>query len=161
MPTPGWLRATKESWATHWTGPLVSVYLPATDEAVIRRLFGLRDERERMMRAIRRARLVEGSRGQPRANPLYAQVAAFDAEIRQLEDRVGLSPRSRLALGIQLGRAQASLADLAAAADGDDDDAAAADLRLAFARPAAGEPRAAGHPLDGDVPRPRARGRAG
>ncbi len=159
-PTPGWLAVTKADWTALWTSPLVSALLPITDEATVRRLYGLRDERERMMRGIRRARIVLGSRGQPRANPLYAQVASFDAEIRQLEDRVGLSPRARLQLGISLGEAVRSLADIADAIDGDSD-AAAADLLLAYADAPAGEHGAEGSRVDGAKPRPRARRRAG
>ena len=68
-----------------------------------------------MWRTARKARLVEGSQGQPRINPLFTTIATMDAEIRQLEDRFGLSPRARLALGIQLGEAHRSLADLNAA----------------------------------------------
>jgi P27 family predicted phage terminase small subunit len=159
-PTPGWLAVTKADWTALWSSALVTALLPVTDEATVRRLFGLRDERERMMRGIRRARIVLGSRGQPRANPLYAQVAAFDAEIRQLEDRVGLSPRARLQLGISLGVAVRSLADIAEAIDGDSD-AAAADLLLAYAEPVAGESGPEGGRVDGAQPRPRARRRAG
>jgi P27 family predicted phage terminase small subunit len=54
-------------------------------------------------------RVVEGSQGQPRPNPLYKQVQEFQAEARQLEDRFGLSPMSRLRLGITFADAQASL----------------------------------------------------
>ena len=159
--TVGWLTTTKTDWASFWTSPLVAALLPVTDEPSIRRLFGLRDERERMMRVVRRARVVLGSRGQPRANPLYDRIGAFDAEIRQLEDRVGLSPRSRLALGISLGKAQASLADINAGLADADDDAAASDLLLAFAGPAAAVNGAKGHSLDGGQPRPRSGRRTG
>ena len=132
IPTPGWLPVTKGEWHRLWTSPLAATMIPETDEPLVRRLFGLRDERERMMRVVRKSRIVGGSRGQPRANPLYSQISGLDAEIRQLEDRVGLSPRSRLQLGIQLGDAWKSLADLNAAFDDDTDSAAQADVLLAF-----------------------------
>ena len=54
-------------------------------------------------------RVVEGSQGQPRANPLYKQVQEFQAEARQLEDRFGLSPKARLALGISMVEAAMSM----------------------------------------------------
>ena len=36
----------------------------------------------------------------------------IDAEIRQLEDRLGMNPKSRISLGIQLGQMKKTLADL-------------------------------------------------
>lgn len=160
-PTAGWLQATKAEWAEFWGSPLVQATLPGTDTPMIRRLFGLRDERERMMRVVRRGRVVAGSKGQARPNPLYPQVASFDAEIRQLEDRIGLSPQARLRLGISLGEAVRSLADLNAELDADTDAAAEADVLLAFAEPDATLDGAAGRRLDGGQPRPRARRRTG
>ena len=155
-PTTGWLLSVKAEWVALWSSPLVQVMLPLTDAPGIRRLFGLRDERERMMREVRKSRMVKGSEGQPRPNPLYGQVVAFDAEIRQLEDRFGLSARSRLQLGISLGKAQAAVADMNAGLAASDGDAAEADLLLAFAEPAAAVERAGGGGVDGGEPRPRA-----
>jgi P27 family predicted phage terminase small subunit len=110
----GLLVASVVAWERLWASPLASTFTE-TDAEALARLFELRDERGRMWRAARKARLVEGSQGQPRINPLFTTIAAMDAEIRQLEDRFGLSPRARLALGIQLGEARRSLADLNAA----------------------------------------------
>ena len=45
-------------------------------------------------------------------NPLYSAMLKLDAEIRQLEDRIGMNPKSRVALGISIGQAKKSLADL-------------------------------------------------
>jgi hypothetical protein len=45
-------------------------------------------------------------------NPLLKHVAALDGEIRQLEDRFGLTPLARLRLGVTFGEAHRSLADL-------------------------------------------------
>ena len=158
----GLLRETALQWAAFWASPLAITTVPTTDAPAIVRLFRLRDERERMARVIRRARVVLGSQGQPRANPLYAQIASFDAEIRQLEDRFGLTPMARLKLGITLGDAARSLADLNAELDGDLDDAAAAsDVLLALAGPPAAEHGAKSGSMDGGQPRSRTRGRAG
>lgn len=160
-PAPAeWLAESKTEWQSFWTSPLATALLPVTDEPAVRRLFGLRDERERMMRGIRKARLVPGARGQPRANPLYAQLASFDSEIRQLEDRIGLTPQARLKLGISLGEAQRSLLQIAEAVDVDEA-AAKADLLLAYAGPATvieGPDRGG---VDGTQPRPRTRRRTG
>lgn len=97
-PSVGTTETTTE-WQSFWTSPLAAALLPVTDEPAVRRLFGLRHERERMMRGW--------------TNPLYAQLASFDSEIRQLEDRIGLTPQVRLKLGISLGDAVRSLSEIA------------------------------------------------
>jgi P27 family predicted phage terminase small subunit len=74
------------------------------------RLFRLYDEIDRMWDAVEETgRVVAGSQGQPRPNPLLKQIQEFGSEARQLEDRFGLSPMSRLRLGITFADAQASL----------------------------------------------------
>jgi len=104
-----WREQTVERWVAFWASPLASQVEPS-DEGAFRRLFKLYDEIERMWEAIEATgRVVEGSQGQPRPNPLYKQVQEFQAEARQLEDRFGLSPMSRLRLGITFADAQASL----------------------------------------------------
>lgn len=117
-PPAGLLVATREAWAGFWTSPLAALVIPA-DLPSLRRLFELYDERARAWRGYRRHRLVEGSQGQPVINPLAKAAAAFDAEVRQLEDRFGLTPAARLKLGIRLGRAAKSLEDLARELDGE------------------------------------------
>jgi hypothetical protein len=44
----------------------------------------------------------------------------IDAEIRNLEDRIGLNPKARVTLGIQLVSAKKSLSDLNTELDLDD-----------------------------------------
>lgn len=107
-----WLAITRRRWVQYWASPLARLAERATDLPAIERLFGLYDERERAYRAFRRRRLVTGSQGQPVVNPLWKQVPVMDAEIRQLEDRLGLTPRARLQLGVTFGAAARSLEDL-------------------------------------------------
>jgi len=105
------LAASAADWARLWASPLASTFVES-DLPALRRLFQLRDERTRSFRAAGRARLVAGSKGQPRLSPLLGYIAQLDAEIRALEDRFGLTPRARMALGISLGEAHRSLAEL-------------------------------------------------
>jgi P27 family predicted phage terminase small subunit len=121
-----WREGTVERWVQFWGSPLASQVEPS-DEGAFRRLFRLYDEIDRMWDAVEETgRVVAGSQGQPRPNPLLKQVQEFQAEARQLEDRFGLSPLSRLRLGITFADAQASLdglnARLAAKMVGQDDD---------------------------------------
>lgn len=121
-----WREPTVERWAGFWASPLAS-QIESSDEGAFRRLFKLYDEIDRLWEAVEvTGRIVEGSQGQPRPNPLFKQIEAFQAEARQLEDRYGLSPLSRLRLGITFADAQASLDGLnarlaAKMAEADDD----------------------------------------
>jgi len=111
-PEPDWSPGTLERWQDFWGSPL-SGQVEASDHGALRRLFWLYDEIERLIVALgKTGRVVVGSQGQPRANPLYKQVSEFQAECRQLEDRFGLSPKARLALGITYAEAAMSLDSL-------------------------------------------------
>jgi P27 family predicted phage terminase small subunit len=110
-PPTGLLAASVTAWARLWHSELAAHYLD-TDMPAIERLWGLYDERARAIKVATKGRIVEGSKAQPVLNPLLPYVASLDSEIRALEDRFGLTPKARLALGIQLGEAHRSLADL-------------------------------------------------
>ena len=122
-PPPGLLKVSRDMWSAFWQSDLGRAASTVTDLPVVTRLFTLYDERERAYRAVRKeGRLVEGSQGQPVMNPLLRQMSTFDVEIRNLEDRMGMSPKARLMLGIQLGAAKKTLDDLnREVARGDDD----------------------------------------
>jgi len=106
---PEWRPVTVERWNEFFSSQVAS-QVDVSDRGALRRLFRLYDEIDRLWEAVEATgRVVEGSQGQPRPNPLYKQVSEFQAEARQLEDRFGLSPRARLQLGIALGAAHASL----------------------------------------------------
>lgn len=90
---------------------------------VITRLFTRYDERERAYRAVRKqGRVTTGSQGQVVAHPLLKYIDACDAEIRQLEDRLGLSPRGMAQLGANFAAAQKTLDDLNKSLDDTDVD---------------------------------------
>ncbi len=135
LPAPDreWLVVTKNDWTELWKSSLAEAYNQTTDVPGVHRLFGLRDDRERYRRAVRKEPLVLGSKDQPVANPLAKFIGPLDTEIRQLEDRYGLNPASRLKLGITLGAAARSLDDLTRGLYGDQDEpeAEGVDPRLA------------------------------
>jgi P27 family predicted phage terminase small subunit len=107
------LKATRDWWAEFWASELAAATLADTDGPAIERLATLYDLRRRALKSIKKQPLVDGSQGQKVLNPLARQMSTWDAEIRQLEDRFGLTPRSRLNLGLQLGAAKKQLDDLA------------------------------------------------
>ena len=114
-----WYKKTRDAWSTFWRSELAQIVEPDTDGPAIERLFSLYDERERAYRGYQKARLVVGSQGQLVLNPLARMMTALDAEIRQLEDRLGLTPKSRLQLGITFGEAAKSLDAINRALAGD------------------------------------------
>lgn len=128
----GLLKSTTESWTSFWRSPMAQLVQLDTDLPSLTRLWALYDEHERCYRASRQDRLVVGSQGQYVLNPLYRQMVTLETEIRNLEDRFGLSPMARLKLGITFGEAHRSLDSLnrAALEDADDDAEAEDDPRV-------------------------------
>ena len=111
-PPPGLLKVTRDWWVEFWSSEFARVAVIDVHRPMVRRLASLCDERERCYQSARKGRLVTGSQGQPVLNPLYKHMSTLDAEIRQLEDRLGLSPRAGLNLGIQMGQMRRTLDDL-------------------------------------------------
>lgn len=129
----GLLDATREEWDRFWGSELAQLVERDTDLPALERLFGLYDEHRRALREARKERLVVGSMGQMVLNPLLKYAEALAKEIRAMEDRFGLTPKARLALGIAFGDAARSLSDLNRMLedDGDgDEDGTAEDPRL-------------------------------
>lgn len=106
-----WLKKTKEAYAAFWEAD-VAAAVSSGDFGALIRMFDLMDDHERMMRLARRAPIVEGSQGQPRAHPAWKEAATLRGEIRQLEDRFGLNPSARAKLGVEVAAAERSLLDM-------------------------------------------------
>jgi len=107
-----YLKITKNWWEDFWNSDLATAIDEKSDQSAIYRLATLIDERERIYKQAKKDRLVVGSQGQVVLNPLYSAMLKVDAEIRQLEDRLGMNPKSRVSLGIQIGQMKKTLADL-------------------------------------------------
>ena len=117
----GLLPETVAWWGRFWGSELAATF-DATDWASVERLAGLMDLRERARRSVAENMLVDGSKGQLVMNPLARQMTSWDAEIRQLEDRLGMNPRARLNLGITLMQSRKTLDDLMAPTRGPEPD---------------------------------------
>lgn len=134
MPAPPdrLLKETRDQWEAYWNSDLAHAVKDPQRNGV-GRLFKLYDERERSYRQVRqKGRLVKGSQGQLVASPLLRYIAQCDAEIRQIEDRLGLNPRAWAQLGTAFASAQKNLDDLNTSLEHDDseDDGNDADPRL-------------------------------
>ncbi len=116
------LKSTRSQWESFWVSPMASAVNVASDRPALDRLFTLYDERERAYRGYRKQRVVVGSMGQPVLNPLGKLLQTYDAEIRQLEDRFGMSPKARLNLGATVASTARSLDDLNRRLEHDDED---------------------------------------
>lgn len=124
-PPKGLSRALRAAWLGLWRSPVAQLLDPVSDLQAVLRLFTLYGLMERVD-----ARLVvapaaagEASAGDPETFHLDVQARVrLSAEARQLEQALGLSPRSRLALGLALlagARQPGSLDDASEAADDD------------------------------------------
>lgn len=107
----GLLQKIEEDWEAFWKAPLAQ-HVIQEDLPALKRLFTLYDERERAYRSYRANRLVKGSQDQMVLNPLARVMQNLDVEIRHLEDRFGLTPRARFALGIAFGEVTKSLEEM-------------------------------------------------
>lgn len=114
-----WLKVTRDTWDLFWTTEVAQAVRPS-DLPALERLFELRDEVTRLMKAARKERFVTGSMGQVIMNPAYALCDKLRSEIRMLEDRFGLSPSARARLGVEVVRLESSVADLTRVASIDD-----------------------------------------
>lgn len=103
---------SRQAWVRLWSSPIARVMLPQLDEDTVTMLLRMRDERDTEFRMGKRQRMVLGSQGQPVINPMLAHAMVLQKEIRAVEDRLGLNPTARLRLGILLGDATRSIADV-------------------------------------------------
>lgn len=137
---PSWLKPTKQSWDEFWSHPLAKT-VEAVDVPALERLFTMRDMQSRAWRRYKKQPYIDGSQGQPVANPAFGEAMSLERAIVALEDRIGLTGKARANLGVALGQAALTAADLNRAAkdaDADHDDA----IEVASWEPA--QPGAAG-----------------
>lgn len=109
---PGLLKKTRDVWDAYWRSSVSNAVDPDADAHRIRRWIMAVDEYERCLDVYRKGRLVRGSMGQPVLNPLAAQLNTLEGQIARAELELGLTPMARLRLGIEIGRAQLTAADL-------------------------------------------------
>jgi len=107
----GLLASTRRAWRVFWESPKAHLVTPENRPA-LERLFRMRDDLERESEIFRQGRLVSGSVGQIRMNPLAGHILALEAAIVRLETEYGMTPLSASRLGLLFGEASRSLEDL-------------------------------------------------
>lgn len=110
-PPEGLLRSSRDRWAEFWAGPVSKVGEPI-DRVLVERWILAHDEWLRAVAAVREARVVKGSTGQPVLNPLAAWVRSREDMMRTCEVQLGIGLKSRADLGITMGQARMTAAEL-------------------------------------------------
>lgn len=108
------LPATVEKWEAYWHSPVAQIALESggLDLAGLQRWIINVEEWHRAMRAFRSRRIVTGSTGQPRLNPLASYLSEREAAIRDAEQHYGMTPLARLKLGVAVGQARLTAQEL-------------------------------------------------
>jgi Phage terminase, small subunit len=94
-----WRDEVRESWAELWSSPLAGQFRP-TDVPALKRLFAYRSQLAEAQDRYAEEPTALGSMGQPVLSPWAAEVHRLEATVQKLEDRFGLTPMSRLRLGV-------------------------------------------------------------
>lgn len=120
-PPPGLLKASKDRWESYWRSAVSSAVDLQADWGVLERWIRSVDEWHRAYRDFRKARTTEGSTGQLVLSPLAKLIRQLEGEIVRAEHELGLTPMSRLKLGLTAGQARLTAEALNRSLSEDDD----------------------------------------
>jgi P27 family predicted phage terminase small subunit len=123
-PPEGLLKRSQALWEAFWGSEVARAVDLDSDLYRLERWIRDVDEYERTLDEYRQERLVQGSMGQPRLNPLAARLKDLEAVIRETERDFGMTPMARLRLGIAVGQAALTAAEVNRLALENGDDAA-------------------------------------
>lgn len=119
--TPAGLRkVAKDAWVEFWQSPMSSLVQDDSDMDALRDWAWLMSERDRLQPMVKKEPLVLGSTGQLVVNPISKLVADYTRRITQYRDQFGMTPLSRMRLGIAVGEAADTLASLSMSAGSDE-----------------------------------------
>lgn len=107
-PLPGkmkYLPATLQAWTALWAEPQAQ-HLSGVQTVVAFRWIRAFDEWLRALDVVVQAPMVQGSQGQPVANPMAAWVQSREAEMEKCERQLGVGLRNKADLGLTIGQAK-------------------------------------------------------
>lgn len=100
-PDPSWRPEVVEGWNDFWCSPLAGPQvMKPTDGPALRRLFDYRSRLMVALEAMDVEPIVVGSTGQPTMSPWAAEIHRLEGAVAKLEEKFGLTPMSRLKLGV-------------------------------------------------------------
>ncbi len=120
-PPPDLLKASVERWEAYWRSSVSSAVDMNADRGLLERWIRSVDEWYRAYRDFRKARTTEGSTGQLVLSPLAKLIKQLETEIGKCEQQLGLTPMSRLKLGLTAGQARLTAEMLNRSLSEDDD----------------------------------------
>ncbi len=103
---PDLLKASVDRWEAYWRSAVSSAVDLNADRGLLERWIRSVDEWYRAYRDFRKARTTEGSTGQLVLSPLAKWIKQLETEIGKCEQQMGLTPMSRVKLGIAAGQAR-------------------------------------------------------
>ena len=104
-PGTDWHPYTSKVWRDIWQSSVAGMWdRQAMSGPMTRYVFTL-DRWLKLNTLITGREVVKGSRGQARANPLFGTMAGLAYELKQIEEKFGLTPLDGLRLGIEMGGA--------------------------------------------------------
>ena len=96
QPPVGLLDEVRAGWHAFWDDPELTRYIAETDVPLVKRLFTMRDELQRMHRQVKEdGPMVDG-----KSHPLIPKIATLEGVVGRTEDRLLLSPASRARAGV-------------------------------------------------------------
>jgi hypothetical protein len=116
-----WLKTTKQEWEALFSSDLGRT-VDGTSLPGLMRLFEMRDLQRRAWIRYKRRPYVDGSQGQPVANPAFGEAMTLERAIVALEDRYGVSLKAMANLGVAVGQAKLTAAELNRMTMGGNDD---------------------------------------
>ena len=109
------LPAILQAWDAYWLSPLMGA-LDSIDgvdrRTIVDDWIRLENELVIVERLVQGERIVKGSRDQDVAHPLITERHALRERLKELRLQLGIGPRNRAQLGIDVAGAQSALADL-------------------------------------------------
>lgn len=112
------LRAdSAELWSQFWQSASSTAVNKLSDLGRLNRWVQAVNERTIVSEVVAKARLIPGSMGQARLNPLVHYLVTLRAEIEAAEQHFGMTPLSRFRLGIEAAEAALTADDLNRALD--------------------------------------------
>lgn len=100
-----YLKATVEAWTALWAEPQAE-HLTGVQKVVALRWVRAFDEWLRALDSVVQAPMVQGSQGQPVANPMMGWVTSREAEMEKCEKQLGIGLRNKADLGLTIGQAK-------------------------------------------------------